>query len=433
MSVVLAGAVTPELSPEPVRDSERSRDHVSVTGTRPTPGAAGSARTRRTARGPRVLHVIAEYSAREAMGRTVTETARRTPGEHHLLTTAVHDGGEGFAGVHELGGSMSVFPLGQGRTVASLLDRLRPDLVHVHAGALGPLLVAASPLRRERLTMTLYAWPTLPPLADLRAVGMDSARASNVLQPRVLMSSTLPPAVVVQALRTIGIREVLTPDPAVAQRLAGTSVRAVRLASGGLTDSRRARFDADRPTVVFAGRAERVRGIAALCQAFPTVLQRVPAARLRLLLIPRTETADLVAQAHRHVPDSALEVVTSPSDDLQGELAAAQVGAWPFLFDYTTSPPAMAVVEAMSVGLPVVGSDVACVRAVLHPGRNGLTSAPGDVAAIASNLTRLLTDRPLWERLAAAGVRTATEELSWEGAAAATGRLYGRTTAARSA
>ena len=59
--------------------------------------------------------------------------------------------------------------------------------------------------------------------------------------------------------------------------------------------------------------------------------------------------------------------------DLLAELAAAQVGTWPFKFDYTTSPPAMAVAEAMSVGLPVVATDVACVRAVLEPGVNGLS------------------------------------------------------------
>ena len=50
--------------------------------------------------------------------------------------------------------------------------------------------------------------------------------------------------------------------------------------------------------------------------------------------------------------------------DLLAELAAAQVGAWPFKFDYTTSPPAMAVAEALSVGLPVVATEVGCVRAV---------------------------------------------------------------------
>ncbi len=104
------------------------------------------------------------------------------------------------------------------------------------------------------------------------------------------------------------------------------------------------------------GRTETVRGLDTLLAAFPLVRQRVPGARLRLLLIPRPELPAILhrAAAADTAGAAAIEVVTGAVPDLLAELAAAQVGTWPFKFDYTTSPPAMAVAEAMSVGLPVV-------------------------------------------------------------------------------
>ena len=63
------------------------------------------------ARPERIVHLVSEYSAHEAIGLTVTETALRVPGEHHLITTKAHDGGAVFASVHELGGRIESFPM----------------------------------------------------------------------------------------------------------------------------------------------------------------------------------------------------------------------------------------------------------------------------------------------------------------------------------
>ena len=95
-------------------------------------------------------------------------------------------------------------------------------------------------------------------------------------------------------------------------------------------------------------------------------------------------------------------------------MAAAQVGVWPFKFDYTTSPPAMAVAEAMSVGLPVVSTDVACVNAVLGDGAPAIVVAPQQPADLAAAIIRLLTDRAEWERCADASPGFVTDRLGWD-------------------
>ena len=380
-----------------------------------------------------VVHVIAEFSAKEAMGRTVLETVRRVPGRHHLVTSAAHDTADAFVEVHELGGPMLTFPLQVRAPLADVLRRLRPDVVHLHAGALGPLLALATELRRCPLVTTVYAWPSLPRPNAWRRASVSEMRQSNVLQPRVLATTLLPPAAVRGALRRSGTSAVLSPDPRVLARL-GASVGDApveRLPSGAPRDDRRAHRDECAPVVVFAGRAETVRGVDTLLEAFPRVRAAVPGARLRLLLIPRPELDDILRRTDAAGMGDAVDVVTTPVPDLLEELAAAQVGVWPFKFDYVTSPPAMAVAEAMSVGLPVVSTDVACVRAVVRPGIDGVVVPPADSRALADGIIGLLRDASSWQKYADAGPSAMAERFGWDRAAEVTGRAYTRASSGR--
>jgi glycosyltransferase involved in cell wall biosynthesis len=377
-------------------------------------------------RRPVVAHVISEFSAKEAMGRTVLETVRRVPGDHHLVTALAHDTTDAFTSVRETGGPLMTFPLQVRDGLSAALAGIRPDVVHLHVGALGPVLSMASDLRNHRLVSTVYAWPSLPRPSAWRRASLTEMRQSNVLQPRVLATTVLPPAAVRAALRRSGTSTVLTPDPRVLERLGAScgDIPVRRLPSGAPRDDRRAQWADDRPTIVFAGRAETVRGIDTLLTAFPRVLAAVPDARLRLLLIPRPELDSILSAAGAAALGDSLEVVTTPVPDLLAELSAAQVGVWPFKFDYVTSPPAMAVAEALSVGLPVVATDVACVRAVVRPGLDGVLVAPADPAALARGIIGVLRDRAAWCRYAGAGPVAMAERFGWDHAAEITGGAY---------
>lgn len=379
----------------------------------------------------RVVHVIAEFSPHEAMGRTVVETASRLPGEHVVITTRAHSAHhlhELFAEVVELGGSVASFPLGRQDALTAALDRLDPDVVHLHGGGLTPWWAALPPLRHRPKAVTMYAWPTLPPWRQVRGSSWGEMVRSNVLQPRVLATSVLPAAAARAMLRASGTRAVLTPDPRAERRLrpsrrARRSGGVQRLRTGATGDPRRAAWQDTAPTIVFAGRAETVRGLDTLLDAFPEVLRAVPDARLRLLLLPRPELPAILGRVRDAAVAEHVEVVTEPIADLGAELAAARVGVWPFKFDYTTSPPAMALVEGLSVGLPVVGTDVACVRSVLDDERGGLVVPPSDPAALAAALVRLLTDRALWEDQARAALDVAAT-CDWAAATRVTDEAY---------
>lgn len=370
----------------------------------------------------RVVHVISELSVHEAMGRTIAEIAGRVPGEHHVLAARIHDGGERFASAEAVGGSLTAFTWQRADAIRSALTRIAPEVVHLHGGAFTPLW--ARTFRGHPTVQTIYGWPRLPGPSALRHATLRQLCRSNVVRPRVVASTALPASAVVRLLGSGNTRVVLSPDPSVVTRLAAHGVPVLAMPSGAAPDHRRASFRSEAPVVLFAGRAETVRGIDVLLRAFPMIRRAVPTVRLRLLLIPTAELAAVLRKVHHAGLGDALEVSTSPVADLAAELASAQVGVWPFKFDYTTSPPAMAVAEAMAVGLPVVSTPVACVRAVAEDGRNADLVAVGDADAVARAVIGLLTDRSRWEARSAAGVETVTGAASWSASAEVVAGAY---------
>ena len=72
------------------------------------------------------------------------------------------------------------------------------------------------------------------------------------------------------------------------------------------------------------------------------------------------------------------------------------------------------VLEAMASGLASVSCDAVGVRDCLRHEENGLLSRPGDVAALAENLRRIVTDAPLRARLARNALEECRRTYSWE-------------------
>jgi glycosyltransferase involved in cell wall biosynthesis len=101
-----------------------------------------------------------------------------------------------------------------------------------------------------------------------------------------------------------------------------------------------------------------------------------------------------------------------------GSVPRAQVGAWMRSFDALVLPSretagwkeqfGRALVEAMAVGTPCVGSDSGAIPEVI--GAAGAVFPPGDAAALAAALERVVADRP---RLSREASRRA-DEYTWE-------------------
>jgi glycosyltransferase involved in cell wall biosynthesis len=88
----------------------------------------------------------------------------------------------------------------------------------------------------------------------------------------------------------------------------------------------------------------------------------------------------------------------------------------------------VAVLEAMARGLAVVSTDIpgSGLGWLQQQGVTGLQVAPGDAAALARSLRRLLDDEPLRSRLGAAGRARWAELFTAEAMADQTVALYRR-------
>jgi glycosyltransferase involved in cell wall biosynthesis len=95
------------------------------------------------------------------------------------------------------------------------------------------------------------------------------------------------------------------------------------------------------------------------------------------------------------------------------QLSAGDVFVWPG----TGEAYGIAYLEAQASGLPVVAQDTAGVPTVVRPGVTGLLTPPGDDAAFAAAVARLVRDRALRRRLGTAAQAFVTEERSLAAAA----------------
>jgi glycosyltransferase involved in cell wall biosynthesis len=116
-----------------------------------------------------------------------------------------------------------------------------------------------------------------------------------------------------------------------------------------------------------------------------------------------------------------VEVGTVPDDDMPSWYRAADVLAFPSVKEGF----GLAVLEAMSAGLPVITSDLPVFREYLSPGRDALLVPVGDVGGLATALLGVLTEEPLRERLAVAG-RELARRFTWQESARRHLEVYAR-------
>jgi glycosyltransferase-like protein len=101
-------------------------------------------------------------------------------------------------------------------------------------------------------------------------------------------------------------------------------------------------------------------------------------------------------------------VGTVPDEDMAVWYQAADALAFPSVKEGF----GLAVLEAMSAGLPVVTSDLPVFREYLVDGRDALLVQPGDVTGLADALLAVLEDQDLRARLTAAGAAVA-DRFTW--------------------
>jgi glycosyltransferase involved in cell wall biosynthesis len=156
------------------------------------------------------------------------------------------------------------------------------------------------------------------------------------------------------------------------------------------------------PIVLFMGKLEQRKGYSDLIKAAKEILEVVPDARFQFAGHGEVDQARQLAKA-LGIPHTIECLGWVARDRMPNLLNRAAVFCLP---TYNEGVP-MAMLEAMSYGLPVVTTPVGGIPDVIQNHANGILFEPGDVKALAHEITRLLrNDNSLRSSLGDAGRAT---------------------------
>lgn len=276
---------------------------------------------------------------------------------------------------------------GWARVAVLLLRRERP-LVHVH-------LSAHASFWRKSVVCLLARLARRPYLLHVHSGFFPEfyARQSGPLARRVIRR-TFAGAALLIALSEQWRSWLLEISPAARIEVLPNAVAPPDL-------SRARRSDAAAPTLLFLGDINRSKGVFDLIRAFARVSGEFPCLKL---VCGGIGVVDEVRQLCGQL--GIADRVSCPgwleADRKRAELAAASAFILP---SYAEALP-MALLEAMSWGLPVVTTPVGGIPQVIEHNANGLLVTPGDIDGTAAAIARLMREPALGEKLGAAARRT---------------------------
>jgi glycosyltransferase involved in cell wall biosynthesis len=177
------------------------------------------------------------------------------------------------------------------------------------------------------------------------------------------------------------------------------------------------------PLVGVVSRLTRLKGLEQLLEAAAMLKLRHP--DVRYLIVGETaphETAyldELKRRAAEHrIADRV--IFTGLRRDVPDVLASVDVSVMPSLNEALSN----VVLESMAAGAPTVATRVGGTPEAMDDGRSGLLVEPGDAAALAAAISRLLEDRPLAAGLGMQARQQVRERFSLEQMIDETERLY---------
>ncbi|UIX34024.1 glycosyltransferase [Streptomyces sp. GQFP] len=343
---------------------------------------------------PRVLHITQPVDG--GVARVVTDLARAQLAAGLDVTVACPDGGELPARLRALGAGVRPWHAtrapgpslaGEVRRLGRLIGAVRPDVVHAHSAKAG---LAARLAVRGRVATVFqpHAWSFEAVGGSTAALALKWERWGARWASRVVCVS--------DAERATGVRAGITgqwrviPNGIDTERFRPAAQNPVRAGIPLLAE-----VDPGAPLVVCVGRLCRQKGQDVLLRAWGEIAERVPGARL-VLVGDGPDAGRLRALA----PDSVL---------FAG--AVADAVPWYRAADLVVLPSrwegmALAPLEAMSCGRPVVVTDVDGGRESLPAALAPRCLVPAEhPAALAGAVTELLLDPPLRESLGQLGRR----------------------------
>ena len=370
----------------------------------------------------RILHVINNGTicgGAERLTADLAEQQRHDGHDVHVLSSDLPGSGRRFAdstwpvqGARGLAKVHRHYWNSAARTTLSArIAGWRPDVVHLHTvGLLSPASLPA--LRHVPTVMTVHG-PELFVRGTVRgclpASYFHASSRLNRLTPHGALAAAWASAVTGPVWRRSLRRHVdafIAPSRFLAElterslgpaHVVGNGVHNAYLAAGRRSPSPSL---GSSPRLVMAARLEDFKGPQVLLAAMPAILSRHPL--VRLTIIGTGPFADKLNDMAAELEISHAVTITGwqTASTLAAVFARSDVALVPSLWPEAFG---LAALEALAAGCPVVASGAGGLVDLVQHERTGLLVPPGDPAALADAVNRLLADRPLRTRLGDAG------------------------------
>ena len=292
------------------------------------------------------------------------------------------------------------------RSTRQAMSRMRPDVVHLHTiGLFSPSVLDAT--RGHKRVMTVHGpedW-TLEMLSwNLASRWVGSGRLAAADRARYAYLRFVQRPAYLPRLRRLN--RVIVPSVFYADRIRrDVNPVPVHVVPNGIVLTPPAPLL--RPHVfLFVGRFEQIKGVLVLAEAFATVAERFPSARLVLVGDGplRRQITDVFAR--RTLCDRVELTGRLSHDVLPAIYADAGVVVIPSIVP--DNFPTVAI-EALAAGRPIIGSATGGIPELAGHGRNALLVDPGDVTMLAEAMGRMLADESLVRRMGAASAQRAPD------------------------
>ena len=155
-----------------------------------------------------------------------------------------------------------------------------------------------------------------------------------------------------------------------------------------------------------------------LIRAFPAVLAAHPTAHL--VIVGEGEARPALEEEIRRLDLEARVHLAGFQTDIAACLGALDL----FVMPSEQEGLCTSLLDALTAGLPVIGSEIGGIPEIIEPERTGLLAPVGDSPALAAAITRLLADRALAAALAEAGREKVARHFSADAMVEGSLRVY---------
>lgn len=171
----------------------------------------------------------------------------------------------------------------------------------------------------------------------------------------------------------------------------------------------------DKKIVLYVGRLIKWKGVHVLVQAMNQVKKSSPNAMLVIIGDGdyKSDLMELVSQLN-----FKLEIVFT------GKVSNLELTTWyqkaslfvlpSIIVDGQTEGLGVVLLEAMSFGVPVIGSNIGGIPDIIEDGENGVLVTPDKPDVLAKAIVDLLNDSELCKKLSLAGLNTVSQKFKWE-------------------